>query len=200
MVIVAHPDDETLWAGGYILNHLNWNWSIIALCRKSDLDRAPKFYKALDVLEANGALGNLDDSPDLQPLAKKEVEQAILDLIPSKQFDLILTHNPEGEYTRHLRHEEIGKAVISLWQAGKIKTKELLVFAYEDNDKAYFPRPIKKATIYIELTKKIWLQKHSIITDIYGFEKESWEARTTPSKEAFWQFYNAEDAGAWFNQ
>ena len=34
-VIVAHPDDETLWAGGTILMHPETKWTIIALCRKN---------------------------------------------------------------------------------------------------------------------------------------------------------------------
>jgi LmbE family N-acetylglucosaminyl deacetylase len=27
-VIIAHPDDETLWAGGIILSHPSWLWFI----------------------------------------------------------------------------------------------------------------------------------------------------------------------------
>ena len=35
-VIVAHPCDETLWAGGTILSQPAWNWFIATLCRASD--------------------------------------------------------------------------------------------------------------------------------------------------------------------
>jgi LmbE family N-acetylglucosaminyl deacetylase len=31
-VIVAHPDDETLWAGGTILEHPSNDWFIVCLC------------------------------------------------------------------------------------------------------------------------------------------------------------------------
>ena len=48
-LIVAHPDDETLWAGGTILSHPSWKWFIVCLCRKSDKKRATKFYKVLQV-------------------------------------------------------------------------------------------------------------------------------------------------------
>jgi LmbE family N-acetylglucosaminyl deacetylase len=44
-VIVAHPDDETLWAGGTILSHPTWNCFIISLCSGSDPDRNPGFLK-----------------------------------------------------------------------------------------------------------------------------------------------------------
>jgi hypothetical protein len=36
----------------------------------------------------------------------------------------------------------------------------------------------------------VWDIKYSIITDIYGFEHDSWEAQTTPRDEAFLQFLN----------
>jgi LmbE family N-acetylglucosaminyl deacetylase len=146
-VIVAHPDDETLWAGGTILSHPSWEWSIVCLCRGSDTERAPKFYKALKVLKSEGIMGDLDDGPEQKPLDEKEVEHAMLDLLPPKHFDLIISHNPSGEYTKHIRHEEAGKAVIKLWHAGKISTNELWTFAYEDGNKEYYPRPVENIRI-----------------------------------------------------
>jgi len=198
-VIVAHPDDETLWAGGTILSHPSWNWYIIALCRASDRDRAPKFFQTLKLLGAKGFMGDLDDGPEQKPLDEKEVEHAILQLLPSMHFDLIISHNPNGEYTRHVRHEEISKAVITLWHAGKISANELWTFAYEDGAKEYYPKSIKAATIYRVLTKRIWLKKYSMITETYGFGKNSFEAKTTPQTESFWQFTNPLDAKKWVN-
>src|SRR5450759_1179066 len=178
-VIVAHPDDETLWTGGTILSHPSWQCFIVCLCRGSDKDRAPKFLKALQVLGSEGIMGDLDDGPEQKPLDENELEHAILQLLPSMHFDLIISHNPNGEYTRHVRHEEISKAVIKLWHAGKISANELWTFAYEDGDKEYYPRPIETATVCRILTERIWLKKYSIITEIYGFEKTSFEAETT---------------------
>lgn len=198
-VIVAHPDDETLWAGGTILSHPSWKWFIVCLCRGSDTERAPRFYKALKVFKSEGIMGDLDDGPEQNPLDEKEVERTILDLLPPKHFDLIITHNPTGEYTRHIRHEEASKAVIKLWNAGKISANELWSFAYEDGNKEYYPRPVENATIYQTLTKRIWHKKYCLITKTYGFKKNSWEAETTPRAEAFWQFENSNEANKWLN-
>lgn len=197
IVIVAHPDDETLWAGGTILMHPNWQWLVLCLTRGSDKDRAPRFFEALKSLNAIGVMGDLDDGPDQFPLSEKEVECVILQLLPLTEFNLIITHNPTGEYTRHLRHEEVSKAVILLWEAGKIKANELWTFAYEDGGRKYFPQPVKSTNLYSELSKEIWQEKYNIITKEYGFDKESWEAKTTPIGESFWQFTNPTDAKSW---
>jgi LmbE family N-acetylglucosaminyl deacetylase len=196
-VIVAHPDDETLWAGGTILMHPAWHWYILCLCRGGDQHRAPRFYEALTALRSKGAMGDLDDGPGQNPLDEREVEGAILQLLPPEHFDLIISHNPSGEYTRHIRHEETGKAVIRLWCEGKITARELWTFAYGDGNKTYFPKAEKKASIYQRLTKQIWLHKYRIITEIYGFQKNSFEAETTPLVEAFWQFTKSGDAEKW---
>ena len=196
-VIVAHPDDEILWTGGTLLSHPSWKVFVISLCRASDPDRSPKFFNELKKLGANGKMGDLDDGPEQKPLAEQEVEEAILELLPAKHYDLIISHSPSGEYTRHIRHEEIATAVIKLWHANKISAGELWSFAYEDGNKEYYPRPIESANIYRLLTKPVWLRKYSIITDHYGYDKESWEAQTTPKGESFWQFTNSEDAMHW---
>ena len=188
-VIVAHPDDETLWAGGLILSNPSAHWFIVCLSRKSDMERATKFYKALKDLGSEGIMGDLDDGPTQEPVENEVIEALILDLLPQRHFDLIITHHPKGEYTRHLRHEETSNAVMRLWNFNKIDATEFWTFAYEDGNKTYYPRAIHDSTIYQKLTKQIWFRKYQIITETYGFEPNSWEALTTPQFEAFQQFF-----------
>jgi LmbE family N-acetylglucosaminyl deacetylase len=199
-IIVAHPDDETLWVGGTILSHPSWKCFVVCMSRKNDLNRASRFYNALKTYKAEGIMGELDDGPEQQPLNDKNVEQVILNLLPPKHFDLIISHDPSGEYTKHIRHEEVANAVIRLWHTGKIAAHELWTFAYTDGNKQYHPIPIENATIQKKLTKRVWLRKYSIMTEIYGFDKDSWEALTTPKAESFWQFTNSFDAKKWLNQ
>jgi LmbE family N-acetylglucosaminyl deacetylase len=199
-IIVAHPDDETLWSGGTILTHLSWDYFIITLCRAGDPDRSPKFYRALDMLHAKGNMGDLDDGPEQNPLDESLLKATILQLLPDKHFDLLITHDPAGEYTRHLRHEETSGAVINLWYEKKVSAHELRTFAYEDGGRAYLPRPIKNADIFFELPEKIWQMKYQIITETYGYKGDSYEAQTTPRAEAFWQFQNPGQAWQWLNK
>lgn len=185
-VIVAHPDDETLWAGGTILLHPDSCWTVAALCRKSDPDRAPKFHKVMDYYGAKGLMADLNDGPEQTPLRTIDIEDVIMDLLPSDRYDLVLTHGLWGEYTSHRRHEEVAKAVMALRESGRLQANEVWMFAYEDGAKKYLPRPIADADVYMRLPQDIWERKYEIIHGLYGFDEDSFEARTTPRDEAFW--------------
>lgn len=198
-VIVAHPDDETLWAGGQILRHPDWNWFILSLCRANDSDRAPKFRRVLARFGAAGDIADLDDGPDQHPLPPGEIEAAITAKLPTTPFDRILTHGPHGEYTRHRRHEEVSRAVAGLWRDGGLSTHELRMFAYEDGNRTYLPRPRADAHVVCTLAEPIWKAKYEIITALYGFSPESWEARATPQDEAMWHFDSPTAMTQWYH-
>jgi len=199
-VVVAHPDDETLWAGGTILSHRGWDWFVLSLCRKSDPDRAPKFLKVLAELGASGAIADLDDGPDQASLSDADVRSTILAALPEEAFDLCLTHGPKGEYTRHLRHEETSRAVAALWRQGKIEAGELWTFAYEDGGGAHLPRAVESASVKVALSEEIWRRKREIIVGTYGFGPESFEARTTPREEAFRRFSSVDEVDERFEK
>jgi len=185
-VIVAHPDDETLWAGGLMLVHPRTEWGVISLCRGSDADRRPRFFKAMEVYGALGCMGDLDDGPDQTPLSPAAVRQAVLWLVGSNRFDLVITHDLAGEYTRHRRHEETAAAVVSLYREGRLPADNLWRFAYEDDGGAHLPQAIAQADAVWRLPDALAQRKHRIITETYGFAEDSWEARATPRTEAFW--------------
>lgn len=187
-VIVAHPDDETLWAGGYILSHPEFQWYVFSLCRANDPDRSTKFFHVLQCIGATGCMADLDDGPEQVPLPEGLIAQAILSALPAKAYHMILTHAPHGEYTRHRRHEEVSKAVSGLWQKGRIHSTHLWMFAYQDHHRDTFPQAVPGADHLFTLPAPIWKKKYELITIQYGFDVQSWEAQSTPKVEAFWTF------------
>lgn len=196
-MIVAHPDDETLWGGGSLLLNSRWQWEIYTLCRASDPDRSAKFRRILSFYGASGDMADLDDGPEQHPLTIVEINRTVLEFTNQKQYDLIVTHGPRGEYTRHRRHEELSRAVCSLWLENRLRADELRMFAYEDGNGAYAPRAAAGAHLVLKIPDGIRQKKYQAITGIYGFTPESWEASVKPAAEAFWCFRSAARLKTW---
>lgn len=112
VIVVAHPDDETLWAGGLAARG---GFDIICCSvPKTDPIRAWKFYNACKVLGANGkVLPFIEPGPN-QPLIGLEV----LDL---NGYDTIYTHNKLGEYG-HLHHKQVHEYIVKNYSYKKIFT------------------------------------------------------------------------------
>ena len=186
-VLVAHPDDEVLWCGGTLLMNPGWTKYVATLCRGGDPDRSRKFARVVEELDARGRMADLDDGPEQSPLDPELVQSTLRSLLAEQRFDLVLTHAPRGEYTRHLRHEEVSAAVHRLWSQGELGGAELWLFAYDDGQRSHLPRAIPDADLTLALPHEIWLEKARLISEVYGFAADSWEARVTPRSEAFWR-------------
>ncbi len=196
-VVVACPIEETLWAGGLILTSPRWNWFILSLSGGDNADLASRFWHALDRYDAVGSTADLDDSPEPEPLDPAEVRSTLLAHLPTTDFDVLITHGPQGEYTESLRSEETSQAVTDLWRSGELSARHLLLFSHEDSHRSHLPRPRPDAHLRYPLPDRVVQAKRKVVTTIYGLESESWLARAVASEEAFYHFESAKTLGTW---
>lgn len=105
LMIVAHPDDETLWGGGHLAEG---GYFIVCLTNANNAKRRAEYEAVLKETGNQGIFLNYPDQPGGVRSDWSTVKSQMLGdlnlLITYKNWGLVVTHNPTGEYG-HIHHK-----------------------------------------------------------------------------------------------
>lgn len=161
-IVVAHPDDETLFAGGLPLRFNDRSWTIIC-CSIPRIDpiRAWKFQVACMIL---GAL------PKLLPFAESEPNLALphLEALGNlAEYDTLVTHNEHGDYG-HLHHAQVCEYVSAVANG-----RPVVHFGY--HRKGHGAEELKLTNEEFA-TKMVAMQQYNHILPYEGENLPKWQA------------------------
>ena len=111
LMVVAHPDDETLWGGAHLTEG---GWFVVCLTNGYNEVRKNEFY---EVIKESGNVGLILKYPDLVggkrsdwATSKPQIAKDLDLLMKYKHWGMVATHNPDGEYG-HIHHKMTSKLV-----------------------------------------------------------------------------------------
>ncbi|MCM1179170.1 MAG: Ig-like domain-containing protein [Clostridium sp.] len=143
LMIVAHPDDETLWGGGHLISD---NYLVVCLTNGDDEVRKRDFMNCLKVSKDKGIILSYPDLIDkkkgvgIENRSTWEYEQLAIRkdidmLLKYKKWNIVVTHNPNGEYG-HQHHKYTSKHVTDMFKMQPSCAKQFMYFGkyYSKNE------------------------------------------------------------------
>ena len=182
LMIVAHPDDETIWGGAHLLQD---NYLVVCITCGTSRTRVEEFKKALAISKDSYVMLSYPDKTNNKKDDWSKVYNNIkIDLekiIKLKKWDTIVTHNVDGEYG-HIHHKMTHNIVKSIYESNNIDSYLYFFGKYYNKKDINLYKdslvPISKEKSDIKINKMISVYKsQSFITDYFGhmFNYENWQ-------------------------
>ena len=122
-MIVAHPDDEMLWGGSHLIKD---DYLVVCITCGGVRVRVDEFVSVMNATDDEYVMLNYPDKTngkrDTWDDWRDKISEDLKEIIELKDWDVIVTHNPDGEYG-HQHH---------------IMTSQLVTNLVEDKDKLYY--------------------------------------------------------------
>ena len=145
LLIVAHPDDETLW--GYHQLKNNKGWKIISITNAHNNIRVKELTNIAEYWGAALEIWNYKDCPiryNMHPQLYNDIKKEIA----KPNVKMVLTHNALGEYG-HIQHKKVSQVVLT------VSNKPTYVFSYGTTQKK---GEMCKLSKYYSSQEKIFLE------------------------------------------
>lgn len=156
LMIVAHPDDETIWGANHLLKD---DYLVVCITcgnnkiRVNEINKVLKYSndKLIMLNFPDKILGKRSNWKNDEEKIKKDIKK----ILEYKNWDVVVTHNPDGEYG-HIHHKMTSKIVTNLYD------KDNLYYF----GKYYKKNDIKDIKVKNKLNKKELKNKKKML-DVY---------------------------------
>lgn len=109
LVITAHPDDETIFAGK-LLSEDN-SWKVVCVTNGEDEIRKSEFESVMKQVKVEYEIWNFHDEWKVD-LDQDGIRKKLHTLLREKEWDMVLTHNEVGDNGyRHPHHKQVFECV-----------------------------------------------------------------------------------------
>lgn len=142
LMIVVHPDDETIWGGNHLLKG---HYLVVCLTNGNNPTRRKEFMKIMKETHNQGLIFDYPDKTngkrDSWVHVKGSIEKDVAYLSHKKKWKCVVSHNPLGEYG-HIHHR-LTSQIVSI----KCSQQNLYYFGkyYKKN---HVPENLKKINQY----------------------------------------------------
>lgn len=102
-MVVAHPDDESLFGGGQLI--VEGDWKIVCATNGDNPIRRSEFERVMFITHSRFEMWDYYDE-QFTPLEELELEEDLYRVVHEQEWQKIVTHNEAGEYG-HLHHKQI---------------------------------------------------------------------------------------------
>lgn len=170
-IVMAHPDDETIWAGGTLLARKDWHWKLYVATHNKDDDRGKEFINAVGKFREQGVSALeyefLEVMPDVQEYEKINKAEVFkkLTALGLSNFSVVFTHNVDGEYG-HGNHKILGE----FFKEKRMNVWHILCPAIQNPREKQIGEQIESTY----LTPTILKTKRAIFQDSYSTQNYLW--------------------------
>lgn len=165
VVIVAHPDDETIFAGHYLLHNRN-DVLVVCLTHAKDPVRSAEFKQVMDYLNVPYLMFDFPDCEFGYDQKWTESMPLILEMLHKLQknnnFEEVLTHNVQGEYG-HRHHKVLHDCVKAVFG-------DVLTFAQGDTRISEHVRLEKEKMFSFYHTQRNVLKNNKVARQYFHYE------------------------------
>ena len=176
LMVVAHPDDETIFGGAHLIEG---DYTVVCVtCGVVDY-RLAEFKKAMSYSSDKYMyLSHTDLEPDAHisdwTVEKNTINNELKNIIESQDWDLIVVHNPDGEYG-HKHHKMLSEMVTN-----NVENKDILYYfgKFQEKETVDNTPTVKESTFKRKKAMLALYKSQPSCTDkgklTYAFDHENW--------------------------